>query len=49
LRELLRKLGGLISDQEMRHLNYQVDDENRNVKKVVADFLEKKQILSITE
>ncbi len=39
LREALRSLGGKISEQEMRRLNYQVDGEHRDVKQVARDFL----------
>ncbi len=42
LRNLLRKLDGLISDQEMRTLNYEVDAKKRNVRQVAFEFLEKK-------
>ncbi len=38
----LRQLGGLISEEEMRRLNYQVDGEHRDVKQVVRDFLDAK-------
>jgi osmoprotectant transport system substrate-binding protein len=40
LREALRSLGGKISAQEMRQLNYQVDGEHRDVKRVARDFLQ---------
>jgi osmoprotectant transport system substrate-binding protein len=39
LRDVLRSLGGKISEQEMRRLNYQVDGEHRDVKQVARDFL----------
>jgi len=39
LRRALNQLGGLISEEEMRRLNYQVDGERRDVKQVVRDFL----------
>ncbi len=39
LREALGSLGGLISVEEMRQLNSQVDGEHRAVKEVVQDFL----------
>ena len=45
LRNLLRKLDGLISDQEMRTLNYEVDAKKRNVRQVAFEFLEKKGLL----
>jgi osmoprotectant transport system substrate-binding protein len=40
LRQALRELGGSISEAEMRHLNYQVDGEHRDVKQVVREFLQ---------
>jgi len=42
IRNVLRLLGGLISVDEMRQLNYQVDGEHRAVKDVVREFLQKK-------
>ncbi|RMG53459.1 MAG: ABC transporter substrate-binding protein [Acidobacteria bacterium] len=42
----LRRLGGFISEEEMRRLNYQVDGEHRDVKQVVRDFLEAKRAFS---
>ncbi|MGH7256495.1 MAG: glycine betaine ABC transporter substrate-binding protein [Nitrospirales bacterium] len=44
VREVLRSLGGLISVDEMRQLNYQVDGEHRPVRDVVRDFLRKKGV-----
>lgn len=44
LREALRMVGGLISVEEMRRLNLQVDGEHRAVKDVVREFLHKKGI-----
>jgi glycine betaine/choline ABC-type transport system substrate-binding protein len=38
LRQALRQLGGLISEDDMRRLNYQVDGEHRDVKEVVQEF-----------
>jgi glycine betaine/choline ABC-type transport system substrate-binding protein len=35
----LEQLGGKISDQEMRQLNYEVDGQKRDVKQVVTEFL----------
>jgi glycine betaine/choline ABC-type transport system substrate-binding protein len=32
-------LGDKISDEEMRHLNYEVDGKKRDVKEVVREFL----------
>ncbi len=37
--EALRSLGGKISEQEMRRLNYAVDGEHKDVKQVVKEFL----------
>lgn len=39
LRQALQQLGGLISEKEMRRLNYLVDGERRDVKQVVREFL----------
>jgi glycine betaine/choline ABC-type transport system substrate-binding protein len=39
LRENLRALGGTITAEEMRLLNYAVDGDHRDVKDVVRDFL----------
>jgi len=44
LRATLRDLGGKISDDEMRRLNYAVDGEHRDVKQVVSEFLRAKQL-----
>jgi len=41
LEEALNQLGGKITEQEMRQLNYAVDVEHRDVKQVVADFLKR--------
>ena len=42
LRESLRRLGGRITEEKMRELNYLVDGEHRDVKEVVSHFLEEK-------
>ncbi|HEV8341428.1 MAG TPA: glycine betaine ABC transporter substrate-binding protein [Candidatus Binatia bacterium] len=42
LRDALKSLGGLISVEEMRQLNFQVDGEHRAAKEVVDEFLKKK-------
>lgn len=42
VRDALKGLGGLISVEEMRQLNFQVDGERRAVKDVVQEFLQKK-------
>jgi glycine betaine/choline ABC-type transport system substrate-binding protein len=45
VRAALGELRGLISVDEMRQLNFQVDGEHRSVKEVVHQFLLKKGIL----
>jgi osmoprotectant transport system permease protein len=42
IREALKTLGGVISVDEMRQLNFQVDGEHRSAKDVVDEFLRKK-------
>jgi len=42
----LEELAGKISDAEMRHLNYAVDGEKRDVKEVVREFLRSKRLWS---
>jgi osmoprotectant transport system substrate-binding protein len=44
--EVLRKLGGILTVEEMRKLNYAVDGEKRQAKDVVREFLLKKGLLS---
>ena len=44
LRAALQNLTGKFSEEEMRQLNYAVDGEARDVKVVVRDFLEKKNL-----
>ncbi|HLY60915.1 MAG TPA: glycine betaine ABC transporter substrate-binding protein [Terriglobia bacterium] len=44
LRDALRELGGKISEDEMRRLNYAVDGEHRGVKQVVSEFLRAKKL-----
>jgi osmoprotectant transport system substrate-binding protein len=44
IRAELDELGGKVSDSEMRQLNYEVDGQKKDVKKVVADFLRDKGI-----
>ena len=39
IRSALAELGGKISDEKMRELNYAVDGEKKDVKEVVRDFL----------
>ena len=38
LRKAVSALGGTVTDDEMRRLNYLVDGERRAVKEVVKDF-----------
>ena len=40
LQDALAALGGKISEDEMRRMNYAVDGEHRNVKDVVREFLD---------
>src|SRR5215470_9027641 len=42
LRDALAELGGKISEEDMRRLNYAVDGEHRDVKALVAEFLRTK-------
>jgi len=42
VKQALDELGGKISDDEMRQLNYAVDGQHRDVKEVVPEFLRKK-------
>lgn len=42
IRPALNALGDKISDEEMRHLNYEVDGKKRDVKDVVREFLRSK-------
>ena len=44
LRAILKRLGGILSVEEMRGLNYAVDGEKRQAKDVVREFLAKKSI-----
>lgn len=44
VREALRALGGKISEEEMRQMNYAVDGEHRDVKQVVREFLDSKKL-----
>lgn len=43
VRDALRALGGKISPEEMRRLNYAVDGDHRDLKEVVREFLAAKQ------
>lgn len=40
VQQALDELGGLISEKEMRRMNYAVDGEHRDVKEVVREFLD---------
>ena len=40
LREVLNALGGTISEDQMRRMNYQVDGEGKSVKEIVSAFLQ---------
>ena len=44
VREALNQLGGKISDEEMRRLNYAVDGEHRDLAEVVREFLRTKHL-----
>ena len=39
VREALRELGGKISEEQMRKMNYAVDGEHKDAKEVVREFL----------
>ncbi len=39
VREALRALGGKISEEQMRRMNYAVDGDHKDVKQVVKEFL----------
>jgi osmoprotectant transport system substrate-binding protein len=44
VREAINQLGGKISDEEMRRLNYAVDGEHRDLPEVVREFLRTKHL-----
>ena len=46
LREVLQKLGGAISTDEMRKLNFEVDSQKRDKKNVVREWLLKKGFIN---
>jgi osmoprotectant transport system permease protein len=46
LRAILKQLGGILTVDEMRRLNYAVDGEKRQPKDVAREFLATKQLLS---
>lgn len=45
LQSAIAQLGGLIDEEQMRRLNYQVEGEKRNVKQVVSEFLKAKKLI----
>ena len=45
LRDLLKQLGGILSVDEMRKLNYAVDGEKRQAKDVAREFLRGKGLV----
>lgn len=45
LRQVIQQLGGLITADEMRRLNYLVEGELRDVKEVVREFLQSKGLV----
>jgi glycine betaine/choline ABC-type transport system substrate-binding protein len=45
LEDVLNKLAGQISDEEMQQMNYYVEKENRDAKDVANEFLKEKSIL----
>ena len=44
VRQALDELGGKISEDEMRRMNYAVDGERRDIKEVVREFLKSKRL-----
>lgn len=46
LRPALRALGGKLSAEEMRRLNYAVDGEHQDVNEVIAEFLRAKKLVT---
>lgn len=45
LRQAIAELGGLITEDEMRSLNYQVEGELRDIREVVREFLQAKGLI----
>jgi osmoprotectant transport system substrate-binding protein len=43
--QAIAELGGKISDQEMRELNYALDGQHRDVKDVAHEFLRSKGLV----
>src|SRR5947207_8111979 len=46
VRAALAALGGRISEEDMRRLNYAVDGQHRDLKQLVAEFLRSKAVIS---
>lgn len=42
LKEILEKLGGTISDEEMQRMNYEADYEGKDIVRIAKEFLKKK-------
>jgi len=49
VRAVLKKLGGILTVEQMRKLNYAVDGEKRQPKDVAREFLVSKRLLSRTD
>lgn len=45
LADVLKLLGGIIDDETMQRLNFEVDAKQRKIAKVVEEFLRAKEIL----
>lgn len=45
IEDVLNRLGGLITDEEIRRLNYRVDQQGINAKMVARNFLIEKNLL----
>jgi len=45
----LAELGGKISDEEMRQMNYEVDAQHRDTRDVVREFLQRKGLIAGTD
>ena len=45
LEEILNKLAGVLDDQTMTEINYQIDVEDRDVEEVVTEFLSEKELI----
>lgn len=46
LEEILNSLAGLIDDETMTELNYKIDVENQDIKKVAENFLKEKRLIN---